>query len=119
MHELALCRALITCAERELAKHPGRQLRALQVSVGALSGCEPDLLAHLFPHASPDTSAAGAKLEITFQPARVRCRRCGQEAEVAPSALCCPACGSLAVQLIAGDGVLLTSLTLREDAHVQ
>ncbi|NSL56706.1 hydrogenase maturation nickel metallochaperone HypA/HybF [Uliginosibacterium aquaticum] len=119
MHELALCRALITSAERELANHPGRQLRALQVSVGALSGCEPDLLTHLFPHASPDTSAAGAKLEITFQPARVRCTRCGQEAEVAPNALCCPACGSPAVQLIAGDGVLLTGLILREDAHVQ
>ncbi len=114
MHELALCRALIGCAERELARHPGRQLRALQVSVGALSGCEPELLLHLFPHASQDTAAAGASLAIEFQPARVRCNACARFSEVTPNALCCPACGSAAVVLEAGDGVFLTGLTLSD-----
>lgn len=119
VHELSLCRALIASAERELAKHPGRALRALQVSVGALSGCEPDLLAHLFPHATPGTAAENARLEISFQPASVACTVCDQVSTALPNELCCKACGSAAVRLVAGDGVFLTGLSLGEIEHVQ
>lgn len=119
MHEMSLCRALIASAERELENHPGRHLRALQVSVGALSGCEPELLTHLFPHASLETKTAGAALEISFQPASVRCGECGKTSEVRPNDLRCPACGGMNVSLNAGEGVYLTGLILREDAHVQ
>lgn len=119
MHEMSLCRALISSAERELIKHSGRRLQALKVCVGALSGCEPALLAHLFPHAAQGTMAEGAELTIEFQAARVRCTACKKPADVAPNQLCCPACGSPAVQLIEGDGVFLTGLVLREVSHVQ
>lgn len=115
MHELLLCEALITTAGCQLAAKPelvGRRLRALKVSVGALSGCEPELLCHLFPHASPGTVAEGAELEVELQPARIACRDCGTVREVPPNQLCCPSCGSLRIRLEAGDGVYLTGLSL-------
>lgn len=119
MHELSLCRALIASAEKELSRHPGCALRVLKVSIGALSGCEPDLLAQLFSHASPGTCAANATLEIEFQPVSVRCIHCGKTSTATPSNLCCPTCSSNEVQLAGGDGVFLTGLTLTEAEHVQ
>jgi len=118
MHELSLCQALIATASRQLAarpEHSGRRLRCLKVSVGALSGCEPDLLARLFPHASPGTVADGAELEIEFQPAEVACDDCGARRDVSANQLCCPACGSASITLVAGDGVFLTGLSLLAD----
>lgn len=115
MHELSLCRALITAAERALASRPdhaGQRLRRLAVSVGALSGCEPALLAHLFPHATPGTRAAGAELDIRFQPAVVVCDDCAARAEVAVHQLCCPICRSPRVRLVEGDGVYLVGMSL-------
>ncbi len=117
MHELSLCRALLATAEQQLTEYPDRTVKTLSVSVGALSGCEPGLLQRLFPHAATDARFAGAELAIDFQPAQVRCLACGHTTEVPPNRLACPACGSLGVQLIAGDGVFLTGITLRGE-HV-
>lgn len=115
MHEFSLCTALVEAAERQLAAHPGRRLRELRVSVGALSGCEPDLLLHLFPYASVDSEVEGAVLAIDFQPALVKCPQCGKTLETIPNLLRCPDCGSADVELVAGDGVFLTGLGFVED----
>jgi len=117
MHELSLCEALIDTARRQLDARPeyaGRRLKSLKVSIGALSGCEPDLLARLFPHASPGTVAEGAELIVDFQPARVACEACGTERDVAANQLVCPQCGDTHVRLVAGDDVLLTGMTLTD-----
>ncbi len=118
MHELSLCRALLASAEQQLAGQADRPVKTLHVSIGALSGCEPDLLQSLFPHASAATRFAGAELVIHFQPATVQCQSCGQTGEVPPNRFACPACASLEVRLIAGDGVFLTGITLRGEQHV-
>jgi len=117
MHELSLCEALIATAKRQLATRPeyaGRRLKSLRVSIGALSGCEPDLLSRMFPHASPGTVAEGAELIVDFQPVRIACSACGAERDVAANLLVCPQCGDQGVKLVAGDEVLLTGMTLAE-----
>lgn len=115
MHELSICRALIQTASEAMQAHPGRRLSLLRVRVGALSGCEPALLAHLFPHASIGTLAAGAALEVALESVRVHCPACNTEADVAANRLCCPHCHSPAVRLVAGDAVMLMSLQLTEE----
>jgi hydrogenase nickel incorporation protein HypA/HybF len=82
------------------------------LSIGALSGIEPDLLAHAFSIARAGTLAEEAVLEIDHLPARVRCRRCGAESETEPNALICPACGNWQVEVIGGEEMLLSSLEL-------
>ncbi len=117
MHELSLCEALISTVRRQLATRPeyaGRRIKSLKVTIGALSGCEPDLLIRMFPHASPGTVAEGAELIVDFQSARVACEACGAERDVAANLLVCPKCGDQGVKLVAGDEVLLTGLTLAE-----
>jgi hydrogenase nickel incorporation protein HypA/HybF len=118
MHELSLCQALIATAQRQLTIRPeytGRRLKTLKVSVGALSGCEPDLLVRMFPHAATGTFAENASLQVDFQPAQVACDACGARRDVAANDLVCPNCGGSNVTLVAGDGVFLTSLTLTND----
>jgi len=120
MHELSMCQALIATAKRQLAARPeysGKRLAGLTVSVGALSGCEPDLLAHMFPHASKGTIAEGAVLEIEFQAVEVACDDCSERRSVAANQLCCPACGSPRVTLCAGDGVFLTNMSLLAETN--
>jgi len=117
MHEMSLCRALLATAEQQLAAHQDQAITALRVNVGALSGCEPELLASLFPHAAKATRFANAKLLIDFEAARVHCLVCGKSGEVPPNRFACPHCASLEVRLIAGDGVFLTGITLRGE-HV-
>ena len=117
MHELTLARALIASAERALAGQPdGRRVTGLSVTVGAMSGCEPALLQHLFPHAAVGTRFEGAQLEVEFQPMQVVCRDCGQTSKVEPGRLLCPVCDSLAVTVSAGEGVFLTGLHLSSEA---
>ena len=112
MHELALCRALLATAERQLAEHAQRPVKSQQVSIGALSGCEPDLLLTLFPHATAGSRFARAQLLVEFQPALIECRSCGQTSEVSSNRFNCPVCNSLEVRLIAGESVFLTGITL-------
>lgn len=112
MHELSIAQALIAAAEQQLLPHPGRRVRSLTVRIGAMSGCEPDLLAHMYPLAVANTRLAGSRLQIEFQPVRVRCLDCGQEHEVAPHRWVCPACDSLQVQLQSGRELDLCGLEL-------
>ncbi len=112
MHELSLCRALLATAEQQLAGQADRPVKTLCVSIGALSGCEPELLQRLFPHATEGTRFANAALHIAFQPTTVHCHACGKTGEVPPNRFACPSCTSLDVHLIAGDGVFLTGITL-------
>lgn len=114
MHEMSLCRALLATAEQHLAEHPDLPVTLLRVRVGALSGCEPDLLQHLFAHAAAGSRFAQAQLVIDFQPACIACQACGRSSEVPPNRFACPHCGSLAVQLTAGEGVYLSGISLGE-----
>ncbi len=49
MHELSLCRALITQVEAVAHEHGVRAVRRVRIRVGALCGAEPSLLEHAFP----------------------------------------------------------------------
>jgi hydrogenase nickel incorporation protein HypA/HybF len=118
MHELSLCQALIATAERQLAARPecaSRTLKTLKVTIGALSGCEPELLERMFPHAARGTAAENASLQITFQPVEIECKGCGGKREVAANDLLCPECNSDQVAMVAGDELLLTALVLADN----
>lgn len=47
-------------------------------------------------------------------PAAGACRECGQESELAGLPLACPACGSLDLELLRGEELLVDSLELED-----
>ena len=112
MHELSICRALLDQVEALAAEHGARHVASITVSVGPLSGVEPDLLQASYPLASVGTVADGARLKITRTPMRVRCEQCGAETAATLNRLVCGACGHWRTVLVSGDELLLTDMEL-------
>lgn len=110
MHELSLCEALVREVEALLRREGAARATRVTVSVGALSGVEPDALVFAFPLAAENTACTGAELVVARVPARLRCRACGATSETHTPWAACPACGSLETELSGGRDFLLTGL---------
>jgi hydrogenase nickel incorporation protein HypA/HybF len=107
MHELAICQALIEQVQRVARDNAARRIVSITVSVGPLSGVEPQLLEHAYPLAAAGTVAEEARLVVVTVPVRVRCRSCRAESEAASNRLLCGRCNDWQVDVIAGEEMLL------------
>ena len=112
MHELAVCQGLMRQVDRIAAREGAEQVTLIRLSIGPLSGVEPQLLRDAFPIAAAGSVAAAAELQIESQAVRVRCLSCGAESEAQANRLVCGECGDYRTQLLSGDELLLTSLEL-------
>ena len=115
MHELSLCMALVDQLTELAARHQATAVARIELQVGMLSGVEPLLLEDAFPMASAGSIAEKAALAITIVAPRIRCRRCGNDAETAPNHLICDACGSFDTELLAGQDLILSRVELVRD----
>lgn len=119
MHELAICQGLIREVERVANAHRARAAAKVCVSVGALSGVDPQQLARTFSIACAGTLAEGAELEIESVGVRIRCPVCELESQVPPNALVCARCGDWRVQLVCGEELLLRSVELELEVDAE
>ena len=110
MHELAVCQGLINEVERLAQEHGASRVDSIVLSIGPLSGIEPDLLKRAFDIARLDSVAKDAELEIETGPVVIECRSCGASGEVQVNRLLCPSCGDWQVNLTQGDEMLLLRL---------
>ena len=111
MHELSIANAIVSIARDRAAS---RRVLAVDVRVGRLRQVVPDALALAFDVAATGTSVAGAKLNIESVPVRVACGHCGSESEQNEFPLICESCGSLDVEVVAGEELLVESLELED-----
>lgn len=119
MHELAVCQGLIDQVEQVARAQRGQRVERIDISVGPLSGVEPQLLQQAFPLAAAGSLAEGAQLCIETAPVRVYCDDCGQESDAAATRLVCRHCGNWRTRLLSGDELLLTRVEIiREQAYV-
>lgn len=119
MHELSVCQALIIQVEQVAARERATRVNAVHLSIGPLSGVEPQLLEQAFPLAAAGSVAGAASLHIEAAPIRVHCARCDHTSAATASRLVCARCGDWRTTLVSGDELLLTHLELtRESAHV-
>jgi hydrogenase nickel incorporation protein HypA/HybF len=107
MHELSVCQALIDQVERVARDNGARRVMSIVVSVGPLSGIEPQLLEHAYPLAAAGTMAENAELVVETVPVKVRCRTCHTETEAAPNRLVCAVCNDWQVDVTGGEEMLL------------
>ena len=110
MHELSVAQALVNqvcvIALAERAEH----VETVTLSVGALSGIDPEALKMAFPLAAEGTAAHDATLVIETVRAAGTCRGCGNAVEPDFPFLICPQCGSTDVELLVGRELSITSL---------
>jgi hydrogenase nickel incorporation protein HypA/HybF len=111
MHELSLADAVVRIA----CAHAGeRRIETIELKVGHLRQVVPDALAFAFTLVSEGTVAEGAQLVMEEVPAAGVCRACGAESEFDGFPLACHGCGSLDVELLRGEELLVDALTMME-----
>ena len=111
MHELSIADAVLRIA---LAHADGRRVEAIEIKVGHLRQVVPDALAFAFTLVSEGTNAQGAELLMEEVPAAGVCRVCGTESTFDGFPLACEPCGSLDVELVRGEELLVDALTMEE-----
>jgi hydrogenase nickel incorporation protein HypA/HybF len=112
MHELSIAESVVAVASRHAR---GRRVEKVTVRAGHLRQVVPAALELAFELVAEGTAVEGAKLEIEPVPAAGRCHDCGIESELEGFPLLCPRCGSLDVELISGEELLVDSLELEEE----
>ena len=117
MQELAVCQGLINEVERLAQEHGASRIDSIVLSIGPLSGVEPDLLRRAFDIARLETVAKDAELEIETGPVVVECRSCGASSEVQVNCLLCPSCGGWQVNMVQGAEMLLLRLEVSDIAE--
>ena len=111
MHELSIADALLGIALRHA---DGRRVEGVEVKVGHLRQVVPDALTFAWTLLTEGTGAEGAELMIEEVPAAGVCRACGAETEWDAFPLACRACGSVDVELIRGEELLVDALRIEE-----
>jgi len=117
MHELAICQALMTQIEQAAEPHKPAVIERVVLSVGALSGVEPELLRRAFEIARAGTLAANAELQIRTGQIRVLCKSCDRKSDARVNRLLCASCGDWRVRVIEGEELLLLSLDLSTEGN--
>lgn len=114
MHELSVCQGLVRQVEALAIQHNAAMITNIKLSIGPLSGVEPQLLAQAFPIAASGSRAEHACLEITVLPIRVSCSRCGAESTASVNHLICHQCGHWQTRLLSGDEMQLASIEFKK-----
>jgi hydrogenase nickel incorporation protein HypA/HybF len=112
VHELAIADAIVAIAGEHAR---GRRVVSIDVRIGHLRQVVPGALEFSFELVAEGTPVEGAELKIEDVPARVACRECTRESRVTEFPLVCASCGSLHVDVIAGDELLVDSLELEDE----
>ena len=100
MHELSVTHNILDVALR----HAGdKRITNIYLVIGQLSSFVDESIQFYWSIISKDTLAENAQLSFQRLPAIMRCEDCGERYQLAGDDFACPACGSLAVQLVSGD----------------
>ena len=114
MHESSLVRALLTQVREACQPYSPIDIEQVVIAIGPLAGVEPLLVASAFDLLTRETDLEHARLVIQQVPLRLACQSCGGENESDEITFVCPSCSSPRTQVIAGDGMILRHIILRE-----
>lgn len=114
MHELSICKNLMSQVEDIARMHNSDHVSSIVVAIGPLSGIDAQLLKNAYPIVSTGTVAEEAELIVEKFPVRVKCTQCGNESDVLPNNLICKKCGNCQTRLINGDELMLISVELEK-----
>jgi hydrogenase nickel incorporation protein HypA/HybF len=95
VHELSIACSLVEAVLDERKRLAGKEVRAVLLRLGPLSGVVREALLFCFGVATEGTPLEGAELRIEEVPVVVYCPACGCDRTLpTPEPLCCPVCGA-------------------------
>jgi hydrogenase nickel incorporation protein HypA/HybF len=111
MHELSIADAVLQI----VCRHAGeRRVERVELKVGHLRQVVPSALTFAFGLVADGTVAEGAELVMEEVPAEGRCRDCGTDSVLPDFPLQCSSCGSLHLELLRGEELLVDALEFEE-----
>ena len=110
MHELSIADAIVRIALRPRGRAADRD--ASRSRSGTCARSCPTRWPSRSPSSPRARDAEGAELVLEVVPAAGVCRACGVESELPGFPLACEACGSLDVELVRGEELLVDALTM-------
>jgi hydrogenase nickel incorporation protein HypA/HybF len=111
MHELSLAENVLEIAEdRRRQAHAGK-IASIALEIGQLSAVEPEALRFAMDALIPDSTAAGARVEYQLVAGSALCRGCATGFTLENLYDACPHCQSFDKQILAGDKLLIKSVT--------
>ncbi|WP_431859038.1 hydrogenase maturation nickel metallochaperone HypA [Azospirillum sp.] len=110
MHELALCRSIIELCREQADRQGFRTVKAIRLSIGALSHVEPQALEFGFDAASRGTLAEGAVLEIERPPGQAFCMVCEATVPLEQRFDPCPRCAGHQLIVTGGEEMRVQDL---------
>jgi hydrogenase nickel incorporation protein HypA/HybF len=110
MHELGLCTSIVDAIERRAGDRPVAHVR---VRVGRLHHVHPEAFDQSFSVAALGTVAEDAAAELVLLPVRAQCGSCQAVWEADDVPLGCTTCGSVDIELVGGDELVLESIEYR------
>ncbi len=113
MHELSVTESIL-----EIALRHGREAGASAVTdvflvIGELSTIVDESVQFYWDIITEGTPAAGSRLHFQRIPGRLRCRACGHTYSPRQD-LPCPACGSIDIDILAGEEFYLEAIEIAE-----
>jgi len=117
MHEASLVSSLLRQVDDLAVGNGGGRVAEIRIEVGPLSGVEPFLLTEAFHRLRPNTCSAIAELIVEFVGLTYRCRSCGRRHVTEELRFVCDYCGGADVEVLAGDTVVLQSISLEQAAE--
>ena len=118
MHELSVTESIL-----EIALRHGRQAGATAITdiflvIGELSTIVDESVQFYWDIITEDTPAAGSRLHFQRIPGRLSCRACGHTYSPRQD-LPCPACGSIDIDILAGEEFYLEAIEIAETGEVE
>jgi len=115
MHELSIVEALIDQVQQELDR-AGQQGRVLQleVSIGRLSGVNPDSVRFAFGLLTPGTVLDRAEILIQEPKPVCHCHVCDAQVEIDDLVVQCPKCAADEITIEGGRDMMLQSIEIEE-----
>jgi len=110
MHELSLSIDTIDLIVNQTKHHQFNKVKAMTLSIGALSCIEPDALITGLTFASRGTVAEGAKINIEIIPATATCMNCYQMVSVSSHLDSCQYCHSNQLRIESGEELKIKNI---------
>ena len=116
MHEFSIAQGMLSAIEEALGGK--RELVAVDVTIGALSGVSADALEFCFTEVARMSGFGAPRLVIRNAPVKMQCNACGADYETQDVMDGCPSCESLDRHALGGMECTVDSVEIKETCDV-
>lgn len=111
MHELGIAQEILGIVESIARENGIRTVQTLGLTIGPLSGVDPEALRFALDALAPETLLQGVTIEIEVPPLTLVCRSCHHVYEPPLEDMRCPRCGEARFDTRKGREMLVTSVS--------